>query len=120
MVNTGNDAGTGPYTISKFDPKTQVVLGKFDGYWRGWTDKKLDIAVVQIVPDPSLRMQIVTAGKIHLTRNLIYDDLKKLENNPNVYIKQKPSFQVLYLFFNTKKAPLSNPDFRKAVAYAIP
>lgn len=118
--NAGNDAGTGPYTISKFDPKTQVVLRKFDGYWRGWTDKKFDIAVVQIVPDPSLRMQMVTAGKIHLTRNLIYDDLKKLENNPNVYIKQKPSFQVLYLFFNTKKAPLSNPDFRKAVTYAIP
>lgn len=118
--NVGNDAGTGPYTISKYDPKTQVVLRKFDAYWQGWTDKKFDIAVIQIVPDPSLRLQMVTAGKIHITRNLIYDDLKKLENNPNIYIAQKPSFQVLYLFFNTKKPPLSNPKFRAAVAYAIP
>jgi peptide/nickel transport system substrate-binding protein len=30
--NACNDAGTGPYTISKYDPKTQVVLRKFDGY----------------------------------------------------------------------------------------
>ncbi|MDI6862117.1 MAG: ABC transporter substrate-binding protein, partial [Pseudothermotoga sp.] len=118
--NAGNDAGTGPYTITKYDPKTQVVLRKFDGYWQGWTEGKFDIAVIQIVPDPSLRMQMVTSGKIHVTRELIYDDLKKLENNPNVYISQKPSFQVLYLFFNTKKFPLSNPDFRAAVAYAIP
>jgi peptide/nickel transport system substrate-binding protein len=118
--NAGNDAGTGPYTISKYDPKTQVVLRKFDGYWRGWTERKFDIAVIQIVPDPSLRMQMVTSGKIHITRELIYDDLKKLENNPNVYIAQKPSFQVLYLFFNTKKFPFNNPDFRAAVAYAIP
>lgn len=82
----------------------------------GWTERKFDIAVIQIVPDPSLRMQMVTSGKIHITRELIYDDLKKLENNPNVYIAQKPSFQVLYLFFNTKKFPFNNPDFRAAVA----
>jgi len=117
--NAGNDAGTGPYTISKYDPKAQVVLRKFDGYWRGWTERKFDIAVIQIVLDPSLRMQMVTSGKIHITRELIYDDLKKLESNPNVYINQKPSFQVLYLFFNTKKFPFNNPDFRAAVAYAI-
>lgn len=118
--NSGNEAGSGPYVLAKYDPKTQIVLRKFDDYWGGWNNKKFENAIIQIVPDPSLRSQMVTSGKAHITRDLIYDDLKKLENNPNVIVKKKPSYQVLYLFFNTKKPPFNNKDFRKAVAYALP
>lgn len=118
--NGGNEVGSGPYRLVKYDPKTQIVMKKFDDYWGGWTENKFENAVIQIVPDPSLRTQMILSNEVQITRDLIYDDIKVLESNPNVVVLNEPAFQVLYLFFNTQKHPFNNADFRKAVAYAIP
>ncbi|WP_226996556.1 ABC transporter substrate-binding protein [Thermococcus sp. 5-4] len=120
--NQGQDAGTGPYTIvkDKYDPKTEIVLKKFDDYWGGWSGDQFDIAVIKIVPDASLREQMVTSGEIQITRDLPLDDLPKLQENPSVKVDQTASYQELYAFFNTKKEPLNNKLVRQALSYAVP
>lgn len=120
--NKGQDAGTGPYMIvkDKYNPKTEIVLKKFDDYWGGWSNDQFDLAVIKIIPDASLREQMVTSGEIQITRDLPLDDLPKLKNNPNVKVDQTPSYQELYAFFNTKKAPLNNKLVRQALSYAVP
>ncbi|MCD6370650.1 MAG: ABC transporter substrate-binding protein [Thermoplasmata archaeon] len=118
--NVGHDAGTGPYYLSSFDAKTEVVMKKFEDYWGGWTDDQFDIAIVKIVPDPSLREQMVMGNEIQITTFLPLDDIPILENNPNVDIVESPSFLEIYGMFNTLKEPLNNKLVRQALAYATP
>ena len=119
-LNEGHDAGSGPYYIGSYDPKTQVVLKKFDDYWGGWTDKQFDVAVIKIIPDASLREQMVTSNQIQITRDLPLDDIPVLENNENVVVDATPSYQELYAMLNTVKEPLSNKLVRQALSYATP
>ncbi|AGK61240.1 ABC-type dipeptide transport system, periplasmic component [Archaeoglobus sulfaticallidus PM70-1] len=119
-LNKGHDAGSGPYTIEKYEPKTEVVLKKFDEYWGGWSDDQFDIAIIKIVPDASLREQMVASGEIHIARDLPLDDIPKLQQDPNVVVKQKSSYQELYAMLNTRKPPLDNKLVRQALSYAVP
>jgi peptide/nickel transport system substrate-binding protein len=119
-LNSGHDAGTGPYTIVKYEPKTEVVLKKFDDYWGGWSDDQFDIAIVKIVPDASLREQMVVSGEIQITRDLPLDDIPKLQQDPNVVVQRSSSYQELYAMLNTKKPPLNNKLVRQALCYAVP
>ncbi len=119
-LNKGHDAGSGPYYLSSYDPKTQVVMKKFDDYWGGWNDKQFDVAIIKIVPDSSLREQMVTSNQIQITRDLPLDDIPVLEKNPNVNVDTTPSYQELYGMLNTVKAPLNNKLVRQALAYATP
>lgn len=119
-LNEGHDAGSGPYYLTSYDPKTEVVMKKFDDYWGGWNDKQFDIAIIKIVPDASLREQMVTSNEIQITKDLPLDDIPTLENNPNVKVDATPSYRVLYGLLNTVKPPLNNKLVRKALAYATP
>ena len=119
-LNNGHDAGTGPYYLYSYKPNTEVVLKKFKDYWGGWNDKQFDIAIIKIVPDASLREQMVTSNKIQITRYLPLNDIPKLEKNPNVKVEATPSFQELYALLNTVKSPLDNKLVRQALAYATP
>jgi len=119
-LNQGHDAGTGPYAIVKYDPKTEVVFKKFDEYWGGWEKDQFDTAIIKIVPDPALREQMVTSGEVHIAKNLPLDDIPQLQQNPNIVLHEEPSFRVLYGMLNTKKEPLNNKLVRKALSYAVP
>ncbi len=119
-LNSGHDAGSGPYMIVKYDPKSEVVLKKFDDYWGGWSKDQFDVAIIKIVPDASLREQMVVSGEIQITRDLPLDDIPKLQQNPNVVVYRSPSYQELYAMLNTKKPPLNNKLVRQALCYAVP
>ncbi len=118
--NQGHDAGTGPYTIVKYNPRTEIVLKKFKDYWGGWSNDQFDLAIIKIIPDATLREEMVVNNKIQITRDLPLDDLPKLKDNPNVIVDPAPSYQELYAFFNTKKEPLNNKLVRQALSYAVP
>ncbi|MBC7094453.1 ABC transporter substrate-binding protein [Thermococcus sp.] len=119
-LSEGHDAGTGPYTIIKYDSKTEIVFKKFDEYWGGWKENQFDTAIIKIIPDPALREQMVTSGEIHIAKSLPLDDIPKLQQDSNLVIHEEPSFRVLYGMLNTQKPPLNNKLVRKALSYATP
>src|SRR5215210_1354421 len=43
--------GTGPYRITSFEPEEQVILERFDGYWRDWPAGQFDRVVIRVVPE---------------------------------------------------------------------
>jgi len=119
-LNKGHEAGSGPYTLVKYNPKTEIIMKKFNDYWGGWKKGQIDIAVVKVVPDASLREQMVISGQAQITRDLPIDDIPKLEDNKKVTIKRSLSYQELYGMLNTQKKPLNNKLVRKALSYATP
>ncbi len=125
--NEGNEAGSGPYKLVKWDPENEIVLEKFEDWW-GWklpsyemaSSKAPDVFVVKIVKDAVTQERLVISGDIDIAEYVPLDDVEKLKADPNLNVAIKPSFQNLLLFINTKKNPLDNVLVRRAIAHAIP
>lgn len=116
----GNVAGTGPYTLQSFKMGDEVVLTKFEDYWKGWEGEHFDKVVIKKIPETASRRQLVEKGEADVTMELPYEDIEALKGNPAVNVMEVPSFQNLMVFFNTEKAPLDNKLVRQALSYAFP
>ncbi|MGB9813610.1 MAG: ABC transporter substrate-binding protein [Thermovenabulum sp.] len=116
----GNEAGTGPYKLESFILGQEIVLTKFDDYWGGWNGKHFDKVVIKKIPETATRRQMLEKGELDITKDLPYEDLEALKNNPNIVIETGPSFENLLMLFNTDKKPLDNKLVRQALSYAFP
>lgn len=116
----GNEAGTGPYTLESYAMGDEVILSKFDGYWKGWEGKHFDKAIIKGVSETSSRRQLIEKGEADITINLPPEDMKALENQDGVTVRTETSFINMMALLNTQKPPLDNPKIREALAYAFP
>ncbi|CAB1252289.1 ABC transporter substrate-binding protein [Clostridium sp. MT-14] len=119
-LEQGNEDGTGPYKLSSNKMGDEVVLSKFNDYWKGWNGKHFSKAVIKKTSETSSRRQMVEKGDADITNNLPAEDVKALKSSQNVKVDIEPSFTNLVAFFNTKKAPLDNEKVREALTYAFP
>lgn len=119
-LSQGNAAGTGPYMLQSFKMGQEVVLTKFEQYWKGWEGQHFDKVVFQKIPETASRRQMVEKGDADITLELPYEDVNALKGNANVTIIEEPSFQDLMFFLNCEKKPLDNVRVRQALSYAFP
>jgi len=119
-LSQGNDAGSGPYMLQSFKMGQEVVLTRFDGYWRGWEGKHYDKVVFQKIAETATRRQMIEKGDASFTLELPYEDVNALKSNSNVAIYVGPSLQNLMLYFNMAKKPLDNKLVRQALSFAFP
>lgn len=125
--NKGNDAGSGPYRLVKWDPENEVILEKFTEWW-GWKEAGYplaspnapDVFIVKIIKDAVTQEKMLRAGQIDIAEYVPPETVEDFEKDPNYVVVKTPSFQNLLLLFNTKKPPLDNPLVRRAIAHAIP
>jgi peptide/nickel transport system substrate-binding protein len=120
FFNAGNDCGSGPYTLKSSEPGQRVVLEAFEDYWGGWNEDQFEDVILQVVEDPTLRQQMIESGDADFTYEIPIDNLQSLDENPDVEVVANPAFQNLIAFFNTQKAPLDDPQVRKALALTFP
>jgi len=121
--NQGNECGSGPYMLESHQGTTEVLLTKFEDYWRGWQGKHFDKVVVKTVEQASTRRLMLESGQADFTDSLPMPDIDALEGNPDVDVVRASSWQNSLALFNTAKSPehpISNPLVRKALAYALP
>ncbi len=112
-----NPAGTGPYRLFRWDRDVRIVLDRFDGYW----GPKPSIARVIVVPVASAQtaIQKLRKGEVHVVDHPTLADVKPLRDDPATKVDTEASLNVCYLAFNMRKAPYSDPDFRRAVSLAL-
>jgi peptide/nickel transport system substrate-binding protein len=118
--NAGHDDGTGPYTLTKWDPQSEVVMQKFADYWGGWTSDQFDTAVLRIVRDETVQEQMVKSGEIQIAQQVPFADIASLEKESTLKVDFSPQYQNLVGMFNNEKFPFNNTLIRKAVSYAVP
>lgn len=127
--NAGNECGSGPYKLVKWDPENEVVLEKWREWW-GWYDEDFplkssldeapDVFILKIIKDAATQSRLLRAGEIDIAQYVPVEDLELLERDPRFTVVYKPSYQNLLMLLNTKKPPLDNVLVRKAIAHAIP
>lgn len=114
----GNMVNNGPFLLKSWVMNDKIVLTKNPKYW----DKdnvKLDEVELYPTENVLTEEKMFRSGKIHKTYELPTEKIATYkEKNPELLVIS-PYLGSYYYWFNSTKAPFNNPDFRKALTYAI-
>jgi peptide/nickel transport system substrate-binding protein len=116
----GKSYGTGPYLVESYTPDAEIVFTRNEDYWGGWEEGQFDKVVSSIVPEATVRQQMLEGGEVDLAAALPVENLDTFKNDPNYTVFMEPSFFNYLGFFNTLRPPLDNVKVRQALSYAIP
>ena len=115
-----NTAGGGAYTVQAFASGKQVTLQRNEK-WTNGPLPQFKRVILQTIPEPATRGNLIAKGDADLTTGLQAEDLKTLESNASVKVVSTPmptGFGAL--IFNTQMPPFDNVEVRQALALAIP
>ncbi|MEI3854656.1 MULTISPECIES: ABC transporter substrate-binding protein [unclassified Ensifer] len=118
--NAGNDAGTGAFKISRYEPGQRAVLDRVEGYWGKVPDGAFQTISFEIVEDATLAQNMIESGQADWTYSLPYENLEALKSNPDLNVVVNPSFETLFGLYNVKRAPLDKVKVRQALSLAFP
>jgi len=113
-----HDAGTGPFTITTFEPGREYVLSRFNLYW----GKKPELSAVDITVVPSSTTQLLELqqGQLGMViHGLTVSELDQLAKNPAYHLSIYPATYKLWLSANMNHGPFTSQALRTALAAAI-
>ncbi|MEJ0020054.1 MAG: ABC transporter substrate-binding protein [Acetobacteraceae bacterium] len=116
-------AGSGAYSVERFEPGQSVVLRREEG-WKSGEAGKLPYfqrVIVQVVPEASTRASLVERGDADLTIDLQASDVIALEQRGKVKVVANPQINAFtFLSSNSLRPPFDNMKVRQAIAAALP
>ena len=116
----GAECGTGPYIMQSYTPGEEIILSKFEDYWRGWDGEHFDKAVIRKVTETASRRQMMEKGDGDITYGLPETDVKDIKNAGQLTVDVASTLENVVAMLNCERAPLDNPLVRQALAYAFP
>lgn len=119
--NKENPVGTGPFELKEWTHGDHLTLVRNEDYWRE-SRPYLDRIVMKIVPSPQATIQQLRGGQVDAVPNYALDKsaLKSLQNDPNYKTVENAGTPTNNLLtFNTRSAPLDDPQIRQAITMAI-
>ena len=94
--NSGKAAiGTGPFKLVSWEPKGDLVLERFDGYWRG--NAPWERVIRKEMPNDSSRLAALKAGQVDLINYVSSADWQSLARDANVEAFKSDSVYVMNL-----------------------
>lgn len=118
--------GTGPYKFVSWQRGQKIVLRKWSGYsalpatdnWGGLAGHKvayINQLNYDIVPSASVRLSGLQTGEFTLATELSSDSYSQLTQSPNIKPVSVQPADALYIVFNKKIGPFTNPLMREAI-----
>lgn len=114
---TEHPIGTGPFKFVSWTRNDKLVIERYDGYWG--QKAKLQRVVFRPIPDNAARLQALQSGEIQGYDLVEPQDVATIQGNSNLQLVDRPAFNVGYVAFNQKFAPLNNLKVRQALAYGM-
>ena len=108
--------GTGPYKITTATPDDKITFERFDGY-TGTRPAQAAGMTWNLLADAAARVTAMTSGTIQAMESVPYIDVPTLESQVDLEAVQ--SFGLLFMMFNTQKAPFDDVRVRQAFFYAL-
>ncbi|GAB7532977.1 ABC transporter substrate-binding protein [Pseudomonas sp. 3A(2025)] len=112
-----NEAGSGPFTLTKWSANDSLVLTRFDGYWGGPAKMKR-VLVRHMTESQSLRLML-ERGDLDLAFGMAAPDIKAIESNKALQVQALPRGTMYYVAMSMKQPEFANKKVREAVRNLI-
>jgi peptide/nickel transport system substrate-binding protein len=112
-----HSVGSGPFVFEQVTLGESYLLTENEYYWGEKPSFKQ--IVVKNVREPFEQAIMLEKGEIDIAWNLLPDQVKRLEGNPEVQTYQVPTLTIVYFRMNLAYAPLAKSGVRDAIRYAI-
>ncbi|MGE7917591.1 ABC transporter substrate-binding protein [Viridibacillus sp. NPDC093762] len=113
-----NPVGTGPFKFSEWKRNDSVILTKNDSYWQDGLPK-MDKVIFKAMPDNAARLNALLSGEIDIADGVAPASISTVEQNDQIILMERPSFNVGYLGMTTNKAPFTDIKLRQAISHAV-
>ncbi len=112
------DAGSGPFKLVKWTKDQQMVMEKFDDYFKEGKPY-LDKVTWRSIPDETARTTAIRNGEIDILLQVQPKNIPTLKKAQNVNVKSVTGSYWEYLGLNTENGPLADKKVRQAIAWAV-
>ena len=117
---TDHEAGSGPFTIKRWEQGVLYDLAAVPNYWKGWPQKKpLAGVIYKLVRESAAQRAALQKGEADIVEGLSPDDFDAIAKQPGIMDENHPGLTTFGIKFNTQKGPMADVNLRKAVAYAF-
>lgn len=126
-----NPVGSGPLRFERAVTDETLVLDRYDDHFThrdGGSDSSapdaggiaFDRVSFRIVPSDAAAVELIAAGEVDATGTDVgAGAVPRIGRSPALRLRVSDSTAFYHLGFNTRRAPLSNPRFRRAVARLV-
>lgn len=112
----GNPIGTGPFKFVSYTPGQNLLLEKYEGYWKEGAPY-LDGVEFKFIPDVDTAFMELQAGTIDILKYLTTAQAQSLSGEYNLVEGNMNLVHGMYL--NSSYEPLSDARVRQALCYAV-
>jgi peptide/nickel transport system substrate-binding protein len=117
---TDNEAGSGPFKIKRWQQGVLYEIEAVDGYWKGWPSKDhVGGVILKLVRESAAQRAALLRGEADIVEGLSADDYDQVAKMPGIVVPNFPGMTTFGLKMNTQKAPTSDANLRKAIAFAF-
>jgi len=120
-----NEAGSGPYVISKIDTAgNQIFLDRSKEYWGGWKNPNpVEKVIIRWLAEPTGARPLIEKGGENggadIAVNLPATDFDALEKTDGITSMKYPSIMQYYIAMNSSVDPLKDAKVRQALQYSF-
>ena len=116
----GGIVGTGGFVYDHWTSGQEIVLKKNPNYWnKGAVDPSIETLTFKVIPDNNTRVTALRTGEVDYTPNPPLDLLPVIRADQNLNTITYGSFSIVFLAFNTQRAPFTDVNVRKAIHHAL-
>jgi peptide/nickel transport system substrate-binding protein len=117
----GGIVGTGPFQYLSWTSGQEIVLKKNPNYWdtAKLAANIIDTLVYKIIPNDTTRVMALQTGDVDFSVNVPPDMIDQLASSSNVTVTSVDTYSLVFLAFNTQRAPFDDVNVRRAVAHAL-
>jgi peptide/nickel transport system substrate-binding protein len=110
-------AGSGAFKLVSWQ-KGQTLTMDQNTHYAG-TKPTLKKVVIKIIGEASVRRLQLEHGDLDIIEDMPEDQLEALSKKSGIVVGDYPSLRVTLLYLNNKKAPMSDPNARRAIVDAL-
>jgi len=115
-TNLEAPVGTGPFSFESYG-EDKIHLEAYRDYWKG--EPNVDGVVFHYIPDEATRVSALQAGEVDALADvgiILPEQVPELEGVAGIELKTQQVLTSIYMFFQTDKAPVDNPDVRRGIS----
>jgi peptide/nickel transport system substrate-binding protein len=110
--------GTGPFRLDEWVRDNRIVLERNEDYWME-DHPKVDGVIINIITEPSVQLQGLLTGRLHIIDTVIAEEIDRINENPDTFVDERLSGLVMVVALNTARPELSDVRVRQAISQAI-